>query len=363
MRVLLTGASGFVGSHVLEHLLTTTDAHVVCPVTFTHQGTTDRIRLVLDTDPSWAERVTVIKTDLTAPISPQTDDAFGHIDRVFNVASESHVDRSIESPAEFITNNVALICHLLDWMRFRGVSMPEVFVQVSTDEVYGPAPAGTAHQEWVDQHLPSNPYSASKAAQEDIAFSYWRTYDLPIVITNTMNIIGQRQHPEKFVPMVIKKILAGEEITIHGDKNGNPGSRFYLHARNQADGLLYVADWALQNEWRVDRGGPRRQVTSESLYHSAGGSMPYRFHIVGEREVDNLEMAEMIKDAILEHQDIMMMRTKITDFHSSRPGHDLRYALDGSKMATIGWKPPVPLDESLRTTVEWTLQHPEWLLE
>ena len=332
-RVLLTGASGFVGSHVLRHILVNTDWFVVCPTTFTHKGLTDRIRVACDGIEDAYKRIKVIRCDFTAPISAVTAHEFGNIDYVINVASESHVDRSIEEPANFIINNVALICHLLDWAR---IAQPEKFLQVSTDEVYGPAPAGYAHREWVDQHFPSNPYSASKAAQEDIAFSYWRTYGIPLAITNTMNIIGETQDPEKFMPMTIKRVLNGEKMTIHASPTGEIGSRFYLHARNQADGLLHV----LKQPFR-----PYGEV-----------EMPERFHIVGEREVDNLEMAQMIADAVGKP-----LNYELVDFHSSRPGHDLRYALDGHKIAGTGWSLPIPLEESIKRTVEWTLAHPEWL--
>lgn len=332
-RVLLTGASGFVGSHVLRHILTNTDWYVVCPTTFTHKGLSDRIRLAVDGLDEDYSRVKVIRCDLTAPISSVTANEFGKIDYVINVASESHVDRSIEYPANFIINNVSLICNLLDWAR---VAKPEKVLHVSTDEVYGPAVGKHAHQEWIDQHLPSNPYSASKAAQEDIAFAYWRTYDVPLAITNTMNIIGESQDPEKFMPMVIKRVLAGETMTIHASAEGEIGSRFYLHARNQADGLLHV----------LKQHFPKYGETSQ----------PERFHIVGEREVTNLEMAQMIADAVGKP-----LKYELVDFHSSRPGHDLRYALDGTKIADTGWKAPIPLENSLRKTVEWTLAHPEWL--
>jgi dTDP-glucose 4,6-dehydratase len=332
-RVLLTGASGFVGSHVLRHILVNTDWFVVCPTTFTHKGLTDRIRVACEGLDNAYSRIKVIKCDLTSPISPITAHEFGKIDYVINVASESHVDRSIEYPAPFIINNVALICHLLDWAR---IAQPEKIVQVSTDEVYGPAPLGYAHREWEDQHFPSNPYSASKAAQEDIAFSYWRTYGLPIAITNTMNIIGETQDTEKFMPMTIKKVLNGDVMKIHASPTGEVGSRFYLHARNQADGLLHVL--------------------SQPFPAYGESDVPQRFHIVGEREVDNLEMALMIAEAVGKP-----LNYELEDFHSSRPGHDLRYALDGKKITDTGWTLPIPLKESIQRTVEWTLQHPEWL--
>lgn len=350
-RILLTGASGFVGSHVLRHILTTTDWHVVCPVTFRHKGISDRLETALHGQDE--SRVTIVKTDLTAPISPVTAHKFGDIDYILNVASESHVDRSIEEPAQFIQNNVALITNILDYAR----TLPDlkIFLQVSTDEVYGPAAPGEAHREWVDGYKPSNPYSASKAAQESIAYSYWRTYNIPLIISNTMNIIGETQDSEKFFPKTLKKVLAGEEMTIHASAAGEIGSRFYLHARNQADGLLFLLEYYTH----ANLTGPVFDPGSgemESLRYSDGGTVPYRFHIVGDREVDNLELAEMIAAAVG-----MPLKYRLEDFHSSRPGHDLRYALDGDKIDYLGWKAPVPLEESIQSTVEWTLKHKEWL--
>ena len=334
-RVLLTGASGFVGSHVLRHLLAKTDWEVVCPVTFRHKGLPDRIKLSVNGIDDDFKRVKIVKCDLVYPISKLTSLEFGKVDYVINVASESHVDRSINYPADFIINNVSLMCNILDWVRTQNGL--EKFIQVSTDEVYGPAAEGHKHKEWVDLHLPSNPYSASKSAQESIAFSYWRTYGLPIAITNTMNIIGEMQDPEKYVPMVIKKVLSGEKVSIHGTLDGKIGSRFYLHARNQADGLLHV-------------------LTQKFLKYGESERL-LKYHIVGEKEINNLQLAELIASIIGKK-----LNYEIVDFHSSRPGHDLRYALDGEKIKVSGWTPPIPLEDSLRSTINWTLKHPEWLL-
>ncbi len=333
-RVLLTGAAGFVGSHVLRHILINTDWEVVCPVTFKHKGLPDRVKLSVAGIDDDFKRVKLVKCDLIYPISKLTSEEFGKINYVLNVASESHVDRSIEYPADFIINNVSLVCNLLDWTRTQ--NSIEKIIQISTDEVYGPAKAGHKHKEWVDLHLPSNPYSASKSAQESIAFSYWRTYGLPIAITNTMNIIGQMQDPEKFVPMVMKKIYNGETVTIHGSVDGEIGSRFYLHARNKADGLLHVLN--------------------QKFYVYGESDRPTKFNIVGEKELNNLQMARMISDIMGKP-----LQYQIVDFHSSRPGHDLRYALDGSKLKESGWVPPISLEESLKSTIEWTLKNPQWL--
>lgn len=297
-------------------------------------------------------RVTIVQTDLTAPISKVSAHKFGDVNYILNVASESHVDRSIEEPAAFIQSNVALMTNILDYART--LENLEVFLQVSTDEVYGPARPGEAHREWIDNIKPSNPYSASKAAQEAIAYSYWRTYDIPLIISNTMNIIGETQDSEKFFPKTLLNVLNGTEMTIHASAEGEIGSRFYLHARNQADGLLFlirIADEVL-NFALFDQAS--KEI--ESLRYSQGGTVPPRFHIVGEREVDNLEMAQLIADAAG-----LPLKYRLEDFHSSRPGHDLRYALDGGKIEKFGWVAPVPLEASIKSTVEWTLAHPEWL--
>jgi dTDP-glucose 4,6-dehydratase len=335
-RIFLTGAGGFVGSHVLRHVLMNTDWEIIAPVTFKHQGKNDRIASALEGNPEWQMRVTVVMMDLTAPIDHPTIDRIGRVDEIWNIASNSHVDTSIMDPGAFIQNNVSLMTNLLDYAR---VAKPGMFLQMSTDEVYGPAPQGYNHVEW-DTILPSNPYSASKAAQEAIAYSYWRTYNVPVVITNTMNIIGEMQDPEKFVPMTMKKLLSGERMTVHVSPTGEAGSRFYLHARNLADAWMTISNNVVP------------------ATYNAGFQRPDRYHIVGEREVKNDEMVSLIAEMLGVEPSIQRV-----DFHSSRPGHDLRYALDGSKIAQdLGWTHPVPFEDSLRKTVEWTKEHPEWLL-
>ena len=332
-RVLISGAGGFVGSHVFIHILHNTDWELVLLDSFRHRGKTDRITQQLDVShPEYLSRVTVVTHDLKAPFSSQMIDKIGYIDYVLNLASESHVDRSITDPRDFIENNVALILTMLDWAR---VAKPEKFIQISTDEVYGPINEG-GHREG-SPHRPSNPYSASKAAQEDICYSYWRTYGIPIIVTNTMNIIGELQDTEKYVPMVIKKVLAGETVTVHASSKGEVGSRFYLHARNQADALLFL------------------------LVHHTPAMYPAedldRFNIVGDNEIDNLDLAQRIAKIVGKP-----LKCELVDFHSSRPGHDLRYGLDGSKIAKLGWKAPIEFDESLDRTIRWTLDNKKWLV-
>ena len=329
MRVLLTGIAGFIGSHVFEHLLKETDWEIVGIASFRHKG--DSLRLELDAyDP---DRVRIFYHDLCGPLSERLIYSIGAVDYVINVASESHVDRSITDPVPFVENNVSLVLNMLEYAR---AVKPKAFVQVSTDEVYGAAAVGHAHKEW-ETVLPSNPYSASKAAQEAIAISYWRTYGVPVIITNTMNNFGERQDAEKFVPMVIRKLYHRERVTIHGTRKFI-GSRYYLHARNHADAILHILN-----------------RTSPVLFPAA--DRPDRYNVVGNREVNNLEMARMIASLMGRR-----LRYKLEDFHSTRPGHDPRYALDGGFMRDVmHWEPPVPLEESLERTIQWTLAHKEWL--
>jgi dTDP-glucose 4,6-dehydratase len=335
MRVLITGVGGFVGSHVLRHVLETTDWDVVGLDSFRHHGKLDRVQYqLLGHDRG---RYTHMVYDLSIPFSDQFTEYLGHVDYVLNLASESHVERSITHPAPFVANNIALAVTLLEWARWADV---KAFVQVSTDEVYGPIYNG-GHDEG-EPHRPSNPYSASKAAQEDLAYAYWRTYGVPVIVTNTMNLFGSLQDPEKYVPKLIRMILRDETVTVHVDKDGVPGARFYMHALNQADALLFL----LQSHPPA--------LYSQALV-SASADLD-RFNVVSENEIDNLEMAHLIASYMGRK-----LRYEVVDFHLTRPGHDRRYGLNGSKMAELGWSAPLEFYEALEETVRWFVDHPEWV--
>lgn len=330
--VLLTGASGFLGSHCLRHLLANTDWHVACPVSFAHRGVPERVTLAVPPD-QW-NRVDVVHADLACPVADTTATAVGDIDVIINYASQSHVDRSISHPAPFVANNISLMVNLLEYAR----SLPrlQALVQISTDEVYGPAPDGYRHKEW-DPVIPSNPYSASKACQEALVVSYWRTYGLPTVIVNSMNLVGETQDPEKYLPTILRSLVDGQEVPVHAC-DGRIGSRHYLHARSLADAVLFLLR--------------RGQISS----YAAGTDRPDRWNCAGPNEVDNLELARMVADAAG-----LPLRYQLVDGHSRRPGHDLRYALDSTKLAQAGWVAPVGFAHALERTVTWTLQRPEWL--
>ena len=326
-KILITGSAGFVGSHLVDYIIEKTDWKIIGIDSFKHRG--DSMRLQNN------DRYEIITHDLSTPISHRLIDKIGYVDYIVNMASESHVDRSIDHPVPFIQNNVNLVLNVLEMAR---TIRPAKFIQISTDEVYGPALDGIKHKEWATI-LPSNPYAASKAAQEAICISYWRTYGVPLIITNTMNMFGERQDPEKYIPMLISKISRGETVTVHGSEY-YIGKRFYLHARNHADALLFLLE-----EYQ-----PIRYEDSESLI------IPSRFNIVGEREVDNLQLARLVADFLGKD-----LHYELQDFHKTRPGHDRRYALSDLKLSNQGWVQPMNFEESLRRVIKWTTEHTEWM--
>lgn len=352
---MLTGAAGFVGSHAIRHLLANTDDEIVAPVSFRHRGLARRIESAICDQPG-ADRLHIVHWDMRTPADTMQMREFEGCEVIWNIASESHVDRSIEHPVGFIANNTLLVLNALQVARR---IQPRLFLQMSTDEVYGPAYGDHRHREW-EPIAPSNPYSASKAAQEAICFSYWRTYGVPLIVTNTMNILGEMQDPEKFLPMIIRNLRDRQPITVHTAPDGTPGSRYYLHARNLADAWLYLTRYVLEAggmeyHWR----DWQNQHHVDSLTYDPEIERPLRFHIVGEREVDNVTLVKMVAEIMGVAAPGRFIER--VSFHASRPGHDLRYALDGTRMTNIGWTPPVPLDKSIETTVRWTLEHEEWL--
>src|SRR3990167_2925622 len=331
-KVLLTGAGGFFGSHLLRHLLLNTDWEFVCICSWRHKGTPERVKNALAG--GYDPRVKIITHDLISPLTERTKRELGQIDYILNIASDSHVNRSITEPVQLIQNNVWLVLNMLELAR---ELKPKLFLQFSTDEVYWPAPKGVNFKEGSPVR-PSNPYSASKVAQEAIAFSYWRTYDVPVIITNTMNLLGQTQDAEKYPAQLIRKIYNDEVVTVHGKPN-DIGSRFYIHARSAADAVLFIVNNLPPKHYQED-------VVMELD----------QYNIVGETELNNLELAEMTARLMGKE-----LKYEFMDFHSGRPGHDRRYSLSGEKLKALGWKPPEGFEKSLKSTIDWTLEHQEWL--
>ena len=234
-RVLLTGAGGSIGVHVVSGFLEKTDWEIVALDSFHHKGYKDRLERLYQDHPEWRARVKEFQHDLTCPISPELREQMGRIDYILHLAALSDVFFSVQNPVWTIQNNINSTLMLLEYAR---VVKPEQFIYFSTDEVYGAVKKGTAHKEW-ETHRPSNAYSASKAACEDICYSYWRGYGVPIIITNTMNNFGFMQSGSKFPVIVQKKVDAGEEVEIHGNEK-EIGTRFYIDSRITAEALLHI---------------------------------------------------------------------------------------------------------------------------
>lgn len=375
-KVLITGGAGFVGSHLIEHLLKNTDWDIVSLDRFDASGNPNRLADMLRSlDPvliddkgttrTTRHRVRTVFWDLKAELNLQVIQQLGGpFDYIIHLAAGSHVDRSIEDPLLFFQDNCIGTVNLLNYARRGGLepfyetmedAMAKVpttyrgkFLYFSTDEVYGPYPmwGEGGFKEWARLN-PNNPYAAAKAAAEMAVISFANTYRIPSVITNTMNIFGERQNPEKFIPLVINKTLSGDKLLIHANHDKTEaGKRHYLHARNISAAVV----WALENGNLLDGSGAQG-----------------RYNIVGEVEMDNEAMALTIAGMVNEWlsgrgEEVKNLDYELVDFHSSRPGHDLRYALDGELIASEGFSYPVAFEDSLRKMVYWTLDHQdEWL--
>lgn len=341
-RVLLTGVGGFIGSHCLEYFLSNTDWHIIGIDSFRHKGDLGRLENI-----DFKDRVKILYHDLSLPITDplynqitdlRVDDKGNlirkKIDYIINMAADSAVERSTQDPVSCLRNNYELGINMLEFAR---KANPEKFILISTDEIYGEAAEGTiGHHEW-DVVLPSNPYAASKASQEAVAISYWRSYGVPVVITNTMNVIGEHQDPEKFLPKIIQKISLGEEMPIYGDSPTSIGKRVYLDAKNKADALIHI----LKNPVAMYKDGAKR---------------PDRWNICGDTELNNLELAQLVSKIMKKE-----LKYKLIPSESARPGYDKRYALDGSKLRQAGWRQPYTFDQTLERVVNWFVNNPNWI--
>ncbi len=327
MKILITGGCGFIGHHFVEHVYLNTDWDilVVDKLNYASNGF-ERLR---DTETLDSKRVTVFTFDLVNPITTGLAKELGNINFIVHMAAETHVDNSIRDPVPFIYNNVMSTVNLLEYAR--SLVNLKKFFYFSTDEVFGPALDGVAFKEW-DRHRPTNPYSASKSAAENICISYENTYKIPLIIVNVMNAFGERQHVEKFIPKVIKKLLNNELVYIHSYADGKtPGSRFYIHARNIAAAVMFLIN---------------------------NGQIGEKYNVVGEKEFDNLSLVQFIAATMNKP-----LKYKLIDFHTDRPGHDLRYSLNGEKLLRMGWTLPLNFEESLRKTILWTSENQSWLCE
>lgn len=332
---LVTGGAGFVAHHVIEYILENTDWNVVCLDRLDFSGNYNRLSEIVNIDTM--SRVKVVYHDLRAAVNPQIIDMIGDVNYILHLAAASHVTRSIQYPMEFVESNIIGTVNLLEYAR--QLKNLERFVYFSTDEVFGPAVPEVVFEEY-DRYNSCNPYSASKAAGEEMCVAYENTYKLPIYITHTMNIYGERQNPEKFVPMCIKKLLAGDKLKLHYDSStGKYGSRSYLHAKDVASALLHI-------------------LSLESIpmpVNHVGGKCP-KFNISSGKLYDNYQVASILADTLQ-----VKLQYENYDPNIDRPGHDFSYNISGEYLASLGWQPKVAVETRMPQVAQWYKQNSHWL--
>jgi len=325
MRILLTGGCGFIGHHVVEGLLKQTDWEIIILDSLTYAGSLNRV-VDIDIYEEEKKRVKFVWHDLRSPISETVHTIIGRVDYVWHLAAESHVENSLKDAVPF-AYNVVVTTNLLEYLKEHQKEIRR-YIGFGTDEVFGPAPPHYSCSE-IYKFYPSNPYSASKAGQWAMEYAFYRSFKMPIILVHCMNVFGERQHPEKFVPMTVRNILSDNKVTIHG-MPGDISSRCWIHARSVCDALLFLVD---------------------------KGKIGETYNIVG-KEGDVEFLALRIGDIIGKE-----IKLKYVDFHRTRPGHDKRYALDGRKLKTLGWVPQFTVSESLEKTVHWMIrpENRRWL--
>lgn len=334
MKLLVTGGAGFIGSAVVRQAVTA-GHDVVNLDALTYAACLDNVASVAD-----APNYTFVQADirdraaLDAVMAEHTPDAIMHL------AAESHVDRSIDGPGDFIETNITGTYHMLEAARayWQAQGKPDTFRfhHISTDEVFGslaPADQGGGQFTETTPYDPRSPYSASKAASDHLVRAWAETYGLPVVMTNCSNNYGPYHFPEKLVPVVILNALAGKDLPIYGDGSN---VRDWLYVEDHADALLTVV---------------------------AKGAVGRSYNIGGENERTNLELVQTlcaILDRMSPRTDGKSYAEQIT-YVTDRPGHDARYAIDPTRIATeLGWRPSVTVEEGLEKTVRWYLDNEAW---
>jgi dTDP-glucose 4,6-dehydratase len=315
IHVLVTGGAGFIGSNfvrfALEHHR---DWHITTVDKLTYAGRLENLQDVMEHPRHRFVRGDVADADAVAPLVRRS-----HL--VFHFAAETHVDRSIAGAADFIHTDVIGTFVLLE--AARAAADLRRFVQISTDEVYGTVAAG--HSRETDELRPRNPYSASKAAADRLAYSYWATYEVPVVISRASNTYGPYQFPEKAIPLFVTHAIEDRPLPVYGDGGQ---MRDWLHVLDHCRALDLVAEKGVPGE---------------------------AYNVGGRNEIRNLDLARMILGALGKPQALI---AHVTD----RQGHDRRYALDSTKLHGLGWRPCVGFTDGLSDTVRWYRDNEWWWL-
>ncbi|MFV9483987.1 dTDP-glucose 4,6-dehydratase [Christiangramia sp. ASW11-125] len=328
-KILVTGGAGFIGSHVLRLFVNKyPEYHIFNLDALTYAGNLENLKDIQD-----APNYTFLKADITN--AEQIDELFGkhQFDRVIHLAAESHVDRSITDPMAFVKTNVMGTVNLLTaakehWKDING----KLFYHVSTDEVYGSLGEEGLFTE-TTAYDPNSPYSASKASSDHFVRSYGETYKLPYVISNCSNNYGPNHFPEKLIPLFINNIINNKSLPVYGDGN-------------------YTRDWLFVKD---------HAAAIDLVFHK--GSNNETYNIGGFNEWKNIDLVKLL----CQQMDQKLGRNegeseKLITYVKDRPGHDLRYAIDATKLnKELGWKPSVTFEEGLSKTIDWYLENEEWL--
>ncbi|HYT65198.1 MAG TPA: dTDP-glucose 4,6-dehydratase [Vicinamibacterales bacterium] len=313
VKVLVTGGAGFIGSNFVRHAIATHDDwHVTTLDKLTYAGRLENLQSVKGHPRHRFVKGDVADADVAAPLVRESD-------VVVHFAAETHVDRSIRNAGEFIKTDVYGTFVLLEAAR----DNPKLrrFVQISTDEVYGSVPVGSSKE--TDELRPRNPYSASKAGADRLAYSYWATYKVPVIVTRASNNYGPNQFPEKIIPLFITNLIDDIPVPLYGD---GQNERDWLHVDDHCRGVDLL----------IEKG------TNGEVYNIGGGN-----------EVKNVDLTHRILDLVGKPTSLI---TPVAD----RPGHDRRYSLDTAKLEALGWKPQEGFDEGLAKTVNWYRENEWW---
>ncbi|MBE0369280.1 dTDP-glucose 4,6-dehydratase [Pseudoalteromonas aurantia] len=336
MKILVTGGAGFIGSAVVRRIIEHSDYEVVNVDKLTYAGNLDSIQLIAD-DPRYIfEQADICSLEVMNRVFAEHQP-----DVIMHLAAESHVDRSIDGPMDFIQTNIIGTYTLLEAARFYYSQLGEEkqrnfkFHHISTDEVYGDLDDTRALFTEETAYDPSSPYSASKASSDHLVRAWHRTYGLPVVVTNCSNNYGPFHFPEKLIPLMILNALEGKQLPVYGD---GQQIRDWLYVEDHASALLQVA---------------------------TQGKIGETYNIGGLNEKTNLEVVTHICELLQELEPslpsgISHYKELIT-FVEDRPGHDLRYAIDASKLEReLGWEPTETFESGLKKTVIWFLENKEW---
>ncbi|MEO3879147.1 dTDP-glucose 4,6-dehydratase [Rheinheimera fenheensis] len=338
-KILVTGGAGFIGSAVVRHIINNTDNTVINVDKLTYAGNLNSVAGVTDISRYVFEQADICSAEAMATLIEEHQP-----DAIMHLAAESHVDRSIDGPAAFIETNIVGTYTLLEAARNYWKALPEVrkqafrFHHISTDEVYGDLHGTDDLFTETTPYAPSSPYSASKASSDHLVRAWYRTYGLPVIVTNCSNNYGPYHFPEKLIPLMILNALAGKPLPVYGKGN-------------QIRDWLYVEDHA------------------RALYKVVTeGKVGETYNIGGHNEKQNIEVVHSICELMDElapmHERGYPLNTKhasLITHVTDRPGHDLRYAIDASKIEReLGWKPEETFETGLRKTVQWYLNNKDW---